>query len=425
MNQTSFALRRQWEQLDRPAIEQLQLRKLHDLLRQILPANRFYAAKLGDRPLTLDSIQQLADWPLTTKQELVPPAGQGDLAANLTFAPRQYAHYHRTSGSHGRPLVVLDTGDDWQWWIDTWQFVLDAAEVTADDRAAMAFSFGPFIGFWTANDALVQRGAMVIPCGGMSSVARLQLICQEQVTVVCSTPSYALHLASVAAREGIKLADAAVRVIIVAGEPGGSVGVVRRRIEDAWQARVIDHAGATEVGPWGYADTERRGLHVVESEFIAEFLAIGQPRPARDGELAELVLTSLGRAGAPLIRYRTGDLVRPDHRGVGANRFVHLPGGVLGRVDDMMIVRGVNIYPSAVEAILHEFPEIQEYRMTVSKQGELDALTIEVEDLLYHPQRIASELRLRLGLYIDVQAVPPGSLPRFEHKGQRFIDLRI
>jgi phenylacetate-CoA ligase len=162
----------------------------------------------------------------------------------------------------------------------------------------------------------------------------------------------------------------------------------------------------------------------VESEFIAEFLSIDQSRPANDGELAELVLTTLGRAGAPLIRYRTGDLVRPQRSGLGNNRFVHLPGGVLGRVDDMMIVRGVNVFPSAVEAIVHEFPEVDEYRLTVTRQGEMDALAIEVEDALEQPERIARLLQLRLGLHVAVRCVPAGSLPRFELKGQRFVDHR-
>jgi phenylacetate-CoA ligase len=187
---------------------------------------------------------------------------------------------------------------------------------------------------------------------------------------------------------------------------------------------VIDHSGASEVGPWGYADQERRGLHIAESEFLAEFLAVETDRPAKDGELSELVLTCLGRAGSPVIRYRTNDLVRPTWKAVGKNRFVLLEGGVLGRTDDMMIIRGVNIFPSSVEQILRSFPEIVEYRMIAHRRGEMDALTIEIEDELDSPRRIQEQLRLRLGLRIDVCCVPPGSLPRFEAKGKRFVDKR-
>jgi phenylacetate-CoA ligase len=216
-----------------------------------------------------------------------------------------------------------------------------------------------------------------------------------------------------------------VRTIIVAGEPGGSVPAIRSRLEAAWNARVIDHAGATEVGPWGYADPAGRGLHVAESEFIAEFLSVGTSQPAADGELAELVLTTLNRSGCPVIRYRTGDLVRPVRNGASENRFVFLEGGVLGRADDMLVIRGMNVFPSSVEQILRSFPEVAEYRLIADKVAAMDALTVEVEDRLNQPERIAKELRLRLGLKVEVQSVPVGSLPRFEGKAKRFIDRRL
>jgi phenylacetate-CoA ligase len=165
-------------------------------------------------------------------------------------------------------------------------------------------------------------------------------------------------------------------------------------------------------------------LHIVESEFIAEFLSVESGKPAGEGELAELVLTTLGRAGSPVIRYRTGDLVRPSWNATVANRFVFLEGGVLGRADDMMIIRGVNIFPSSLEQILHSFPEVIEYRITATRDGEMDSLGIEVEDRLHEPARIAKELQLRLGLRIAVAAVEIGSLPRFEGKGKRFVDRR-
>ncbi len=265
---------------------------------------------------------------------------------------------------------------------------------------------------------------MVIPTGGLSTVARLELARSSQASVIFCTPSYALHLAEVAAQNQIDVAALGVRCIIVAGEPGGSIATVRQRIESLWNARVVDHCGASEVGPWGYSDPEGRGLYVVESEFIAEFLAVDSGQPAADGELAELVLTTLGRLGSPLIRYRTGDLVRPTRNAEGANRFVLLEGGVLGRTDDMMIVRGVNVFPSSVEQIIYGFPEIAEYRLTAQRQGEMDSLTVEIEDRLESPQRVANELQLQLGLRVAVELVPLGTLPRFEGKGKRFVDRR-
>lgn len=423
MTRTRFDHRRELERLDAAGLAQLQLDRLNRLLAAILPENRFYAAKLAGLHLPLRSLDQLADLPLTHKDELA-QSGPDGLAANHTYPLQRYTRFHRTSGTRGRPLVILDTPDDWQWWIDTWQYVLDAAEVKSDDRVMMAFSFGPFIGFWTAHDAALDRGALVVPGGGLNTLSRLELIQSSKATVLLCTPSYALHLGETAAANGIDAASLAVRKIIVAGEPGGSVPAIRDRIESAWKARVIDHAGATEVGPWGYADVAGRGLHVVESEFVAEFVAVGSGQPAREGELAELILTTLNRSGCPVIRYRTGDLVRPTWQTVGENRFVLLAGGVLGRADDMLVIRGMNIFPSSVEQVLRGFPEVAEYRLIADKAAAMDVLSVEVEDRLNQPERIASELQLRLGLKIHVRCVPQDSLPRFEGKGKRFIDRR-
>lgn len=420
----SFEQRRQLERLDALALAEHQLQRLNALLETILPHNRFYAQKLAGVSLPLTSLEQLADFPTTSKDELVGNGQPGDLAANLTYPLERYVRFHRTSGTRGRPLVVLDTAADWQWWLDGWQFVLDAAELEPQDRALMAFSFGPFIGFWTACDALVQRGVMVIPAGGLSTAARLEMARTVGATVVLCTPTYALHMAEVAAENQIDVASLAVRRIVVAGEPGGSIPAIRARIETAWNAKLIDHAGATEIGPWGYADSQQRGLYVNESEFIAEFTSIESGQPATEGELSELILTSLGRAGSPAIRYRTGDLVRPSWHAEGDCRFVLLAGGVLGRTDDMMIIRGVNVFPTSVEQILRSFPEVVEYRLTAHKQGAMDALSVEIEDRLGEPQRVAKELHLRLGLKVEVQIVPLGSLPRFEGKGRRFVDQR-
>ena len=420
----TFEERRRLESLDRASLERAQLERLNRLLSQILPTNAFYARKFTKLPLPLASLEQLNELPVTTKEELVLPGVDGVVPANRTWPLDRYVRYHQTSGTHGRPMPVYDTADDWRWWVDCWQFVLDAAEATPADRAILAFSFGPFIGFWSAHDALVARGALVIPGGGMNSRARLDLIERTAPTILLCTPTYALHLIETAAECGFDLAGSSVTRIIVAGEPGGSVPSVREQIEGAWNARVVDHAGASEVGPWGYGDASRRGVHVLESEFVAEFVSVETGRPASDGELSHLLLTSLGRPGLPVIRYRTGDLVRPRWSETGANRFVLLEGGVRGRADEMMIIRGVNIFPSAVEEIVRSFPEVVEYRMTARKRGAMDELLVEVEDRLSAPRRIAEEMYLRLGLKIEVELAPPASLPRFEGKGRRFVDER-
>ncbi len=416
--------RRRLERLDRASLEAHQLERLNALLSEVLPQNEFYASKLGDVRLPLESLDQLQEFTFTFKTGLAHTDAAKAITRNHTYPLDHYVRWHQTSGTRGRPLVVLDTPDDWQNWIHCWQFVLDAAGIEPGDRVLMAFSFGPFIGFWSAFDAATARGCLAIPGGGMNTLGRLELLRNSGATAVFCTPSYALHMAEIAAGRQIDVADLPVRALVLAGEPGGSLPAVRARIEQQWGAEVYDHAGSTEIGPWGYPDSERRGLHVLETEFIAEFLSVDTGEPAQQGELAELVLTSLGRSGAPVIRYRSGDLVRPYWEHDGTSRFVLLEGGVLGRADDMMIIRGVNIFPSAIEQILRSFPEVIEYRMTALKSESMDQLSIDVEDRLHRPERVAEELRLRLGLKVEVREVPVGSLPRFEGKGKRFIDQR-
>ncbi len=417
---TSPDERRRFSSLDRVALGSHQLERLNRLLERILPANRFYAAKLAGVKGRLESLDDLTEFPYTTKDELLPESSLGK-AANCTYDCAEYVRYHQTSGTRGRPLPIRDTTSDWAWWIECWQYVLDMAQIEQGERAMLAFSFGPFIGFWSAFDALVARGVLAVPGGGMSSLARIDLMERMKTTSLFCTPTYAMRLAEVAAEHQIALGHLSVNKVVVAGEPGGSVPAIRQQIEQTWNATVIDHAGASEVGAWGVGDPEGRGMYVIESEFIAEFISVDTGAPAIDGELAQLVLTSLGRVGAPIIRYRTGDLVRPRWNATG---FVHLEGGVLGRADDMMVVRGVNIFPTAIEQILRGFPEVVEFRMTARKVGQLDALTIEVEDRMQEPGRIAAELQRRLGLKVEVRLAPTMSLPRFEGKGQRFIDQR-
>lgn len=370
------------------------------------------------------SLDELSELPCTFKHELISGESKHGFARNLTWPLDRYTRFHRTSGTKGRPLTVLDTPSDWQWWLETWQPVLDAAGLSESDRVVMAFSFGPFIGFWSAFEAALERHCLVAPAGAMKSLARLELIREMAATIVFCTPSYALHLAEVAQNHQINLAQLPIRALIVAGEPGGSVPEIRMKIESAWGAKVIDHAGASEVGPWGFPDPAGRGIYVNEAELIAEFISIESGEPADEGELSELVLTNLGRYGSPVIRYRTGDLVRPTWQDDQECRFVLLSGGVLGRTDDMMIIRGVNVYPSAIERILRSFPEIIEYRMTVYNESSLDQLKIEIEDRLQSPQRVQDELQVRIGLRIKVEPVAIGSLPRFEGKGRRLVDLR-
>ena len=427
---TTAAERRQLECLNAESLSTHQLECLNRLLSSTLPANKFYSSKYSGLSIpicesgALESLNQLDQLPFTFKDELIGNESSAGFASNLTYPIEEYSRFHRTSGTRGRPMIVLDTASDWHWWMETWQYVLDSADMSSSDRVVMAFSFGPFIGFWSAFDAAVERGALVAPTGAMTTIARLELIRSIKATIIFCTPSYALHMAEVAKENQIDVGNLAVEKIIVAGEPGGSIPAVRDQIESFWNAKVIDHSGASEVGPWGYADPASRGIYVNEAQFIAEFLTIESGETADEHELSELVLTTLGRAGSPVIRYRTGDLVRPTWNDDQPCNFVLLDGGVLGRTDDMMIIRGVNVFPTSIEQILRGFPEVVEYRLTVFKEASMDQLKIEIEDRLEDPARVVTELNVRLGLRVDVKCVPMGSLPRFEAKGKRFIDQR-
>ncbi|MBX3420000.1 MAG: phenylacetate--CoA ligase family protein [Pirellulaceae bacterium] len=423
---------------DQEQLQAHQLELFNLQLDQILPSNRFYQQKLASAGcIRLGDLNQLAEWPLTTKQELVDSAlsSESGLSLHHTYSRSAYSRLHRTSGTRGQPLSILDTSDDWRWWSDTWSHVLQAAEMSAEDRVFLAFSFGPFIGFWSAHQACIDLGALVIPGGGMSALARLEFLRQSQANIVCCTPTYALHLAEVAADENFPLADLAVDRLIVAGEIGGSLPAVRQRIESAWQADVVDHAGATEIGPWGFGWRDGCGLHVIETSFIAEILPlpinpaapetadVESPAPSKFGEL---VLTSLGRFGAPVIRYRTGDVVRvaPHNAASDRCRFMWLPDGVIGRVDDMLTIRGVNIFPSSLESLIRKLPEIGEYQVQVTRHRQLDELKLTVEadpDCVAALQKL---LLVKLGLRIPIHSVARGTLPRSDAKARRWQDLR-
>jgi len=410
--------------------------RLSRLIADIHGRNPFYTRKLdaaGIRPGQLSFPADLSKLPLTTKAELVadqlasPPWG-----TNLTEPLEHYTRYNQTSSTTGSPLRWLDTNQSWQWMLDCWKTVYAGARVDARDRILFPFSFGPFLGFWTAFEAGCQLGAHCIPAGGLSSQARLALIDTLKPTVMCCTPTYALRLMEVAAEAGAGRTDLAaspVRVLIVAGEAGGSIPTTRERIEQGWGARVIDHHGLTEVGPISFECWESPGgLHLNEDEYICEVLEPGTDRELSDGERGELVMTNLGRTASPLIRYRTGDVVVKRSGTCPCGRtFPRLDGGILARVDDMVTVRGVNVYPSAVEAIVRGFAAVTEYRATVAANGSLRELSLEIEVMAGADDAAAVSVRLRealresLGLTVPLTVVDAGVLPRFEMKARRFV----
>ena len=423
------------DRLNRGELSARQGERLTELLKHVYGRSRFYTHKIDAAGIRIDELrlpEDLCRLPLTTKTELIADqAAHPPWGTVLTEPIERYTRYCQTSSTTGRPLCWIDTNESWQWILECWKTVYRAAEVHAGDRAFFPFSFGPFLGFWAGFEAGCQLGIHCVPGGGMSSQQRLSIIEAIGATVICCTPTYALRLAEVAAQHGTgrPLAESQVRMIIVAGEPGGSIPATRQRIEAQWGARVIDHHGATEVGPISFECLEAPGfLHLNEGEYICEVLDVASDRAVADGERGELVVTNLGRTANPVIRYRTGDIVARQSSVCPCGRsWARLAGGILARADDMINIRGVNVYPASIESIVRRFPEVAEFRSTVSRAGSLRALTLEIEPISETDRqpdlaaRVSHQLRLALGLTVPVTVVEAGTLPRFEMKARRFI----
>jgi phenylacetate-CoA ligase len=405
-------------------------------LREVWEANAFWHARF--RAAGLQDPRDVASWddfaalPRLAKAELVadqaahPPFGR-----NLTYPVERYVRVFQTSGTTGTPIRWLETEASWAGWTHCWAFVFRGAGLGAGDRIFFPFSFSLFVGFWAGFEAARTLGALAIPGGGQDSPTRLHVLHELGATAVVCTPSYALHLAEVAAARGVDLAGLGVRTTVHAGEPGAGIPAVRQRIEALWGARAFDHAGMTEVGAYGFECVAQAGLHVNEAEFVAEVLDPATGRPVAPGEVGELTLTNLGRWGTPVLRYRSGDRVRLAAGACACGRsFARLEGGILGRVDDMLIVRGVNVFPSALEGIIRRFAGVDEFQIEVFRRGELDEvrLLLEVDDAVQGgeaPGRTArgvmEAVRRELGIRVEAVAVPARSLPRYELKARRVV----
>jgi phenylacetate-CoA ligase len=416
------------ETLAPEALRAHQWSRLQTLVRAALPANRFLAEKWRaagiSRPDDLRGWDDFHRLPFTLKGELMadqavhPPFGR-----NLSYPLDRFVRVHQTSGTTGPPLRWLDTQASWDWWLRCWGFVLAGAGLGPGDRIFFPFSFGLFVGFWAGFEGARALGALAIPGGGQDTAQRLAAIETLGATALCCTPSYALHLAQAARERGMDLGRLGIRATVHAGEPGAGIPTVRARIEEAWGARAYDHAGMTEMGAYGFECAAQSGLHVNESEFIAEIVDPATGAPATAGEL---VLSNLGRLGSPVLRYRTGDRVRVDSSPCACGRtFLRLEGGILGRVDDMLIVRGVNVFPGALEGIVRRFPSVDEFMIEVYRRNEMDEvrLLLEVDGSAGRELagRVQEAVRVELGIRVDTVPVPARSLPRWELKAKRLV----
>ncbi|MBN2505190.1 MAG: AMP-binding protein [Verrucomicrobia bacterium] len=417
----------------RSALAQWQSDQLHRLVAALLPENAFYSEKWDEAgvPRKVAAAHQFSrNFPFTTRQELLedqrahPPYG-----SNLTYPVGRFTRCHETRGTRGMPLRWLDTPDSWEWMLRNWEQVLRTAGIDAKDRIYWASSFGPALGFWGAFEAAARLGCLCLPGGSAGGAAQLRAILDHQATVLCCTPTRALRLADIAASERIALDAQPVKLILTSGEPGACIAATRARIERAWPgARVTDHYGMTEAGPATFECPARPGvLHVMENAYYPEVIDPTTGATVEPGGIGELVLTPLDRPGSPVMRYRTGDLVRPatEEPCECGRHDLALEGGILGRVDDMTTVHGVQLTSSAIEEVVYGFDTIAEYRLHVGQSGAADDIRLRIEPTrdCADPSAVARQLeetmQTALRVRIPVTPVPPGSLPRFETHARR------
>jgi phenylacetate-CoA ligase len=378
-------------------------------------------------------------FPITRREDLDrdqienPPYGTR-LAAPLDKTLR----YHTTSGTTGKPPVkAFDTERDWIWGADAWASSLYNFGVRPRDVVMVAFGYGSFIGFWGAHYALEKIGCRVHPTGGMDTKTRIQMILELGITVLCCTPSYALRILHVSKEEGVDLSkNSRLTKIVVAGEPGASIPSTKAIIESGFDAYLGDFMGTTETaGIIAFTCPGLGGsLHINEDRFLTEVMDPQTLKPVAYGERGMMVVTPLVKEAMPLLRYATNDIVILDRSDVCScgRGFDLFRGGILGRYDDMVKVRGVQLTPQMIEEIVRSLPEIEEFFTTAEERDGLDSLVIKVElreDLSPEltrttPQKIKEHFKRRIGLTPEVEVVRQNSLPRFELKARRFKDQR-
>jgi phenylacetate-CoA ligase len=430
------------ETLDRARIEELQLAKLRRQCEWAAARSPWYRRRFaadGFAPDQLASLDDLRRIPILTRddwmasQEAAPPYGEIPVIGG-----EGAIRVHTTSGTTGRgPLRALDSRKDWAWIAEMWCYAIWGCGIRPSDTAYIAFGYGSFIGFWGLHYAMEKVGVLNVPGGAQSTEARVLQIVDFGATVVAATPTYALRLAQEASRLGVDLPGSDVSRLILSGEPAGSIPQTKALIEELWGAKAYDTAGMTEIGTIMVFECEHQpgGTHIIEDHVLEEVLDPVSLEPVPHGERGERVVSSFGRGTIPLLRYRTGDLVCrvPASRCACGRGFDLYEGGILGRVDDMKVIRGTNVYPRAIEAIVREYPEVAEFQTVISHQGIRDEITLRVELKPDWPADAWPELHDSLhrrlghaheGLNFQIERAGEGELPRFELKAKRMVDLR-
>ncbi len=428
------------ETLARAQLEALQLAKLRRQVAWAADRSPWFKRTLeGVDPDRLQSLSDLRGLPMLTREDWMNSQAEHPPYGELPAIGGEGAiRIHTTSGTTGRmPLRALDSRKDWSWIAEMWAYGIWGCGIRPEDTAYIAFGYGSFIGFWGLHYAMEKMGVLNVPGGAQPTDARVRQIIDFGATVVASTPTYALRLAQEASVLGIDLPASGVERLILSGEPAGSIPQTKALIEEQWGAKAYDTAGMTEIGTIMVFECDHQpgGTHIIEDHVIEEVIDPATLEPVAYGERGERVVTSFGRGAIPLIRYRTGDLVCkvPASRCTCGRGFDIYEGGILGRVDDMKIIRGTNVYPRAIEAIVREFSEVDEFQTVITREGVRDEITLRVE---LKPDwnadgwdGLSEDLRKRLalaheGLNFRIERADAGELPRFELKAKRTVDKR-
>jgi len=430
------------ETLTRDNLEKLQLKKFKRIVRWAYDNSRFHHALYQSAGMHPDDINSPADVhkvPKVEKAMMQPiqrkdPFPYGDA---LCVDLEDVCVFRQTSGTTGQPVYQPDTWQDWEWWSDCWATLLWAQGYRPSDRVFLPFGYNVFVAFWAAHYASEKIGCETIPGGILDTKSRILKIQELQATALLATPTYILGMADTA-RNQLHVDPAALPItkMTCAGEPGALIPATKKRIEEAWGAKVYDHAGATEIGAWGFECSSQPGaLHVNEAMFLAEVEDVETGTPVtQPGQRGKLVITALDRLAQPCIRFDSKDIVEICEDRCECGRTYKLfKGGVVGRADDITKVKGVLLAPSAIEDVVRSVEGLgNEYEVIVDKKGDADNITLKVElrddqassAMSELKAELATQLRLKTNLGYNLEFFPPNSLPRYEVKARRFKDLR-
>ncbi|GAA1007947.1 CoA ligase [Acrocarpospora pleiomorpha] len=431
-----------WNESERWSRDQLvahQSDRLRSQLRYVSERSAFYAARFGEldwSPEDVAGLDSLAELPFTRKYDYVeslsaaPPWGSA-IAAD----PESIERIHFSSGTTARPAPLFWTGGDIERWTENYARMYYGQGIRPADVAQVLYTFSWFVGGSAAVQGLQRVGAASIPAGSRDSERQIETMMHYRTTVLPATPSFVFHLLEVADGMGLDLRDSAVRKIVLGGEPGGSVPSTRSRIQDGYGAEVFDTYGSLEFQPIAWECTAHDGMHFAEHSAVVEILDPVTDEPVPDGDPGVVVLTHLHREASPLVRWWTGDVAVRDSSPCACGRTTaRLVGGVRGRADDMLVVRGVNLFPSAVEELVRQAEGAAgEYLIVLDEtvkdpvSGYLTGIKVRLEARSDAPvdlgSAVAAAIHARLGVRAHVEVVAYGELPRSEHKAKRVVHV--